>query len=116
MRTLLRRRNVFVPTGNKIRVANDIYNLLTDLKPWPTEHQLTAPTQLANSKSTPAPSDGAPTVTATSLSPSPTLNPKIAVNTLSTGFNNSAFILQGIFNTYNNDENKFGGLQTENFT
>lgn len=35
MRTLLRYRNVFVPTGNKIRVTNALHSLLGELKPWP---------------------------------------------------------------------------------
>lgn len=37
MRTLLRYRNVYVPTGNKIRVANALYSLFTELKPWPED-------------------------------------------------------------------------------
>ena len=45
MRTLLRHRRVYVPTGHRIRIANALHNLLTEFIPWPADEPTNPPPQ-----------------------------------------------------------------------
>lgn len=80
-----------------------------------TEHQPTASVQPVHNPSPPAPSDGVPTITATSLSPCLTTSQNCAADTLNTGSHYSAYIPQGMFRAYISYDDRYGGHPKETF-
>lgn len=133
MRDLLRTRGVYLPIGNNIRVATVRFNLLKEIKPWPTNER--SELQYAHPYHPDIQQNNSPINQQTNnpqnkkiiqnpQSNANTPHPKQQTETATSKINQaqsqithgSTMSLQGMFKSCTSDNDKYNGEPTDNFS